>query len=343
MLFKFKIGVDISKDWFDYCLMNNQFKVISKGRIINTPESIKEFIVLLLKESHFESIDHVLLVMEHTGLYINHLVNGWLAQGGKLSLVPANKISQALEATNSFEEKTDEMDARRIAEYAVRFEDKIELYQLKSENLKNIQLLRSQRKRAIKCLGILEVPSNENALFESELSAQLITLGQEDAIKALKKLVKSIDKKIQAIIKNDPKLKSLFALISSVHGVGPVIAYEILLTTNAFIDFLPNKAKSYAKYCGLVPQEKSSGKFKRKRRTTKKANTRMKSLLTTGALSLINTKSDLGRYYDRKMAEGKEHMSVINAMRNKLVLRVFAVVRKQTIYERNYDIPLDKP
>jgi len=36
-------------------------------------------------------------------------------------------------------------------------------------------------------------------------------------------------------------------------------------------------------------------------------------------------------------------MSVINAMRNKLVLRVFAVVRKQTIYERNYDIPLDKP
>lgn len=332
------MGVDISKEWFDYCLINNQFELISKGRVSNNPESIKEFIFLILRECDIKSIDHILLVMEHTGLYVNHLLNGWLTEGGKLSLVPANKISQALQATDSFDEKTDEMDARRIAEYSVRFEDKIDLFELKSQNLKDIQLLRAQRKRVIKSLGILEVPANEIELFESKSSSSLIKNGQKKAIQALNLLVKNLDKQIKAIIQNDPRLKKLYKLICSVHGIGPVTAYEILITTNAFINFSPNKAKSYARYCGLTPQDKSSGKFKRKRRTTKKANAKMKSLLTTCALTLINTKSDLGRYYQRKIADGKQHMSTINAMRNKLILRVFAVVRNETMYKRNFDV-----
>ena len=37
-------------------------------------------------------------------------------------------------------------------------------------------------------------------------------------------------------------------------------------------------------------------------------------------------------YFERKVAEGKNKMSVINAVRNKLIHRVFAVIRD----ERNY-------
>jgi len=36
------------------------------------------------------------------------------------------------------------------------------------------------------------------------------------------------------------------------------------------------------------------------------------------------------------VAEGKNKMSVINAVRNKLVHRVFAVVRDDRSYEENY-------
>lgn len=341
MHFKFKLGVDVSKDWLDYCILTNNYELIIKGRIDNNTEAIQTFINSVLDLECIEHLQQVLLVMEHTGLYINHFVNTWLTNTGKLSLVASNKISESLQGTYSFDEKTDEMDALRIAEYSVRFEDKLELFKLKDSSLKKMQLLRAQRKRVVKCIGILEVPANENEIFEDKEASDLVSKGQENTIAELKLLLKSIDKNLQKVIRADQSLTNMYKLINSVPGIGPVTAFEIMLTTNAFIDFAPNKAKSYAKYCGIVPLERSSGKFRRKARTTKKANTRMKSLLTTCALSLINTKTELGRYYTKKREQGKEHMAVINAMRNKLVLRIFAVVRNQTMYERNLNVCLD--
>ncbi|TQD40399.1 IS110 family transposase, partial [Haloflavibacter putidus] len=34
-------------------------------------------------------------------------------------------------------------------------------------------------------------------------------------------------------------------------------------------------------------------------------------------------------YYNRKVKDGKHHMSVINAVANKLVLRIFAVAKRE--------------
>ena len=47
------------------------------------------------------------------------------------------------------------------------------------------------------------------------------------------------------------------------------------------------------------------------------------------ALSITRKKkSELKVYYKRKVEEGKNKMTVINAIRAKLVARVFAVIRK---------------
>lgn len=53
-------------------------------------------------------------------------------------------------------------------------------------------------------------------------------------------------------------------------------------------------------------------------------------------MSAINMPGDLAQYYQRKVKEGKNKMSVINAVRNKLIKRVFAVVERGTKYEKNY-------
>ena len=45
---------------------------------------------------------------------------------------------------------------------------------------------------------------------------------------------------------------------------------------------------------------------------------------------------DLQEYYIRKVAEGKNKMSVLNAVRNKLVLRIFACINQDREYEKNY-------
>ncbi|MCL2312923.1 MAG: hypothetical protein FWC41_10650 [Firmicutes bacterium] len=45
---------------------------------------------------------------------------------------------------------------------------------------------------------------------------------------------------------------------------------------------------------------------------------------------------ELREYYLRKVAEGKNKMSVLNAIRAKIVLRMFAVIKENRQYEKNY-------
>jgi len=72
------------------------------------------------------------------------------------------------------------------------------------------------------------------------------------------------------------------------------------------------------------------------------ANKRLKTALHMAALSAMKLDSDLKIYYERKVAEGKSKMSVINAIRNKLVHRIFAVVKRGTEYQREYQPILTK-
>jgi hypothetical protein len=47
-------------------------------------------------------------------------------------------------------------------------------------------------------------------------------------------------------------------------------------------------------------------------------------------------KGELHDYYMRKVGEGKNKMLVLNAVRAKLVLRMFAVIKFNKVYEQNY-------
>lgn len=60
-----------------------------------------------------------------------------------------------------------------------------------------------------------------------------------------------------------------------------------------------------------------------------------------GAMSVIHRNPEMKQYraafrYERKTAEGKHTLCVINAVKNKLVLRVFAVIKSQAPSEDNF-------
>jgi hypothetical protein len=57
-------------------------------------------------------------------------------------------------------------------------------------------------------------------------------------------------------------------------------------------------------------------------------------------LTAINYNADMNIYYKRKVDEGKNKMLVINAVRNKLVQRIFACVNDNRLYEKNYQYSL---
>ncbi|GAL65433.1 hypothetical protein [Jejuia pallidilutea] len=63
----------------------------------------------------------------------------------------------------------------------------------------------------------------------------------------------------------------------------------------------------------------------------------MKTLLHMAALSSIRIKGEIQDFYHRKIKEGKNKMSILNAIRNKIVLRVFACVKNNRMYQKNYE------
>lgn len=342
MEFQWILGVDMSKEWFDFCLMNPQFDIIWEGQVDNRPEAISKWIDQLQDLPHLVDLNTGSLVMEHTGLYVKHLLRAWLAQGAHLALVPASKVSEKLTGAPGWVEKTDRLDARRLAEYGHRFADQLNPWQAPSQLLEQLQHFQRQRQRLLDAINLLEVPIKEIQAFEQNAITQSLLDNQQASIKALKADYQALEKQINRLIEQDPTLANLFELITSVEGIGAVTAREILISTAAFTRFSPHQAKAFARYAGVVPLERSSGKTRyKKARIAQQANGKIKRLLTMGAIALTSRNTELGHYYRRKKQEGKPHMAIINAMRNKMILRVFAVVRNQLMYQKNLNICLD--
>ncbi|MDV3929007.1 IS110 family transposase, partial [Elizabethkingia anophelis] len=40
-------------------------------------------------------------------------------------------------------------------------------------------------------------------------------------------------------------------------------------------------------------------------------------------------------YYHRKVQEGKNKMAVLNAVRNKIIHRIYAIIKNNSVYENN--------
>ncbi len=98
-----------------------------------------------------------------------------------------------------------------------------------------------------------------------------------------------------------------------------------------------DNAKQLACYCGVVPFDKSSGTSVRYKSTVSPfANKKLKKLLHLCAMSALQNDPEMKAYFERKVKEGKNKMSVINAVRNKLIHRVFAVIRDERMFEENY-------
>ncbi|WP_187288264.1 hypothetical protein [Zunongwangia profunda] len=58
----------------------------------------------------------------------------------------------------------------------------------------------------------------------------------------------------------------------------------------------------------------------------------MRSLLRMATCTAIQYDSELRQYYKKKRKEGKLKMIALNNVRNKLLSRVFAVVKRGTSY-----------
>lgn len=329
-LFKYFFGVDTSKEKLDLVLAEG-LTVLSNEEVENNYEAIKAWLLSKL-EAEKISIDQCCICIEQTGIYCNPLIKVLLDLDAHFTVVHSAHIQLSLGLTRG---KSDKIDAQRIAEYAFRFKDKLKAYEPRRAIVDRLDTLCKLRKKLLKMKNQLSVTLNGLAEFGEEEHCELFVKHSSKSLEAIELDLKNVDKAISKLIKSDDRLKELNSWLRSVVGVGEVTAPVVIVATNEFTNGF--NAKQMCSFSGVAPFPNQSGSsLNGKDKVSHKANKYLKTLLHMCAMSAIQTDSDLARYYHRKIAEGKSKMSVLNAVRNKIIHRMFAVVAGERMYEKEY-------
>jgi len=308
-----------------------------EGKVDNNMKSIKTWLNQLKKDLRW-NISEILFCIEHTGVYGSILLRELSQRSLLVCMENALNIKLSLGLQRG---KNDKIDAQRIAEYALRFTDRLNRWQPKREVLVRLQILIRLRERLVKAKTDISRFNKDAIRFLTKQESQLILKGTKKPIETMTTQIKKVEQDILRLIQQDENLSRLTELITSVDGVGMVTCSAILVKTNEFKDI--KSSKKFACTAGIAPFDHSSGKSVRgKTRVSHNAHKDVKKLLHLGAVSVISRKGVLQDYYLRKVAEGKNKMLVLNAVRNKLVSRIYAVVRDGVTYQKNYQYRLEK-
>ncbi|MBN8651727.1 MAG: IS110 family transposase [Cytophagales bacterium] len=324
------VGIDVSKSWLDAHILFTGDRVELPLRISNNESGFSKLIKWISKNTSLDRCEW-LFCMEHTGTY-SYSLNAYLQEKNIFqSMVNPLAIKRSMGIIRG---KNDKADARVIAQYALRFQDDLKEFRLPTENLQRLKIQLSQRERMVDLKRQIDLSVESMQVLPQEFTKE-VRAQNKKLVSQLQKNIIQMDAAIKSIIQSDSQLKDQAKMIESVPGIGPQTSAHILVTTQGMTQF--SNSRKFASYCGVAPFEYSSGSsYRSKTKVHYLANHKMKSLLHMAALNASVHDPEIKLYYDRKKAEGKNPMSVLNAIRFKLIDRVFAVVKRNEQFDKNY-------
>jgi transposase len=321
------LGIDVSKLTIDAHL-----HVADTHQQFENNESGFKQMIAWAKEKGNVRADELLICFEHTGIYGLPLATFLEKKKLSYSMVPALEIKRSMGMVRG---KDDMVDAKRIAQYAHLRREIIKQTKLPSALLQKLRELLSLRELMVVQRAGHKAKSGELRRIYKKSNITRVLDIQKSLIEELDKGIKSLDVEIKSLIYSDPEIKKQYELITSIKGIGPVVAANLIVVTKCFTTF--ENSRKLACYCGVAPFEKQSGSsLKSRSRVSHYANKKMKSLLNLAASSAIQVKGEMKTYYNRRIEAGKSKMSTLNIIRNKLLHRVFAVVNRGTPYVEIY-------
>lgn len=317
------VGIDVSKKTLDYHLYNRKLYF----KTSNSPEG---YVSLLetCKEHLNASMDDILFCFEDTGRY-SKLLSVFLYDADyKFKIINPIDLKRSLGLVRG---KTDKKDARLIAKYAWEKRDQLTPTILPTPTTDQLKTLLTTREKLIK-----HRTSYKNGVKDLH---DCYTEGEYDFIRDIHKRMinqineelKNIEEQILRVFGEYQTLQRNYELLLSIKGIGKVLAIYMIVLTDNFTKF--NDPRKFACYAGIAPFPYLSGtSVKGRTKLNPCANKRMKSLLNVASMSAIQLRGEYKKYYQRRCDEGKNKMSTLNIIRNKLVFRAFAVVKRGTPY-----------
>lgn len=316
------VGNDVSKDTLNASYP--QGKGFDKGEFNNDPEGVGAFIATL------EPGDHVIL--EATGNYSLPLAHG-LADAGVPFTVINPKSSKWFSKMMLSVTKTDATDARMLSLYGSHMQPPVTA--LPDAQRYEIKQLRMVRNRLNK-----EVQSIKNQIHSLEchpFSSDWAKASLERQLKFAEGELQAVSGRIHTLCKGT--WEGLYKLITSIKGIGDVVASALLEATGGFELF--DNPKAFARFVGVCPTTYESGSsVKGKSRMSRSGDPHLRGLLYMAAMTAIRYNKPCKIHYEKMIKRGKPGMVAMGAAMNKLIRQAFGVVRTGKEFDNDYVHPI---
>ena len=323
------IGVDVSKGTLDVALFLGKVDWNDGHIKVSNNESGYKELKKWLRLKNAEK-SRLRICMEATGLY-THDFRSWLEKEGITYYVVDPKrmhhFAPPLSIKGIRQTKTDKADAFRIAIYCSLFHDSMEPSRLPSAAYFKLKRLLAERRQYVKQSVLYKQQLSDISIYDTVSSR----MRKEKEVGNLQDNIRQTDKEIKSVIDTDPAIKRNYDLLTSIIGVGIVVAVTTIVLTENFTTF--TNPRKYASYIAIAPFPHESGTSVRgATRVSKQGFRQAKADLSISVLNAITHDAELREYWQRKKAEGKHTGVILNAIKFKIVLRMFAVVKRGKPY-----------
>jgi transposase len=310
-VYKFYIGIDVSKAKLDVAMSNNN----SFLQISNDKKGLEELVKSLPPKKR------ALIVLEATGGYEKVAANYLRQKKFNVAVVNAKRVRDFAKASGKLA-KTDSIDAETIMHFGKTFNPVAQV--LASEDQNERQENINRRDQLVRMIT-LEKQHLEHA---SNITQKSI----KKHICYLKKELEKIETLLKELFAQDSILKDKLTRLDEIQGVGEITAMNVLIHMPELGTLSHKEISALA---GVAPFSKDSGQSKGKRETWG-GRAQVRAALYMAVLSAKKFNPAIRKFYDRLVAKGKMKKVAIVACMRKLIIIMNAMLRDGTAWEVRY-------
>lgn len=321
---KWFVGIDVSKKTLDCAILRLGGK--EKEAVCFQVQNDETGFMDIRSGIRSRKIEknQLVVVMENTGMYCFELCCFLEATGIDYCVLNPLHVKLSFGLVRG---KNDKLDSVRLASYARLHREELKYTHLSSRVIIHLKELIAERKHYTNALAALknfdQEPKPKECLLTNERVREAKTFWEEK--------IQAVEKEMLELVCQEPDLLENYNLLVSIKGIALVNAINTIVYTNNFTLF--TNARKYACYIGIAPFEYTSGtSVKGRTRVCKAGAKSLKADLSMAARSAVAYDNDIKTYYQRKKDEGKHFGVVLNAVKFKLVERMFAVVKRRKPY-----------
>lgn len=258
-------GIDVSKA----CLVIGDYECAVLLKIDNMPTAIVRWLSAIPPGS--------IVAMEATGSYHQGLAAMAHAAGMRVFVLNPRALKHYAEAIGQ-RGKTDPIDTRMIARYAMHEQAKLFAWEPPPAATDKLGQLLQRRERLVHATQLLA---------QSLAGVSALKSAREELLASLKRMIKNVELLMRAELAHTPALADLHRRLSSIVGVGFVVAMQLVvaLTRHRFA-----RVESFIAYTGLDPRPEDSGERRGRRRLSKRGPHLLRCLLYNAGMAAAHSK-----------------------------------------------------